>query len=47
LPIERPVWAVVIVIILPLAQLLVEEVDVIRDALLVQQLIELLVVDPM
>ena len=37
----------VIVIVLPLTQLVVEQVDVIRDAVLVQQLIELLVIDPM
>jgi hypothetical protein len=41
------VRAVVIVVVLPLAQLLIEQVDVIRHAVLVQQLIELLVVDPM
>ncbi len=45
--IERPVRAMVIVVVLPLAQLLVEQVDVVRDAILVQQLIELLVIDPM
>ena len=47
LAIERPVRTVVIVVVLPLAQLLIEQVDVIRHAILVQQLIELLVVDPM
>ena len=36
---------VVIVVVLPLAQLLVEEVNVVGDASLVQQLIELLVID--
>jgi hypothetical protein len=35
---------VVIVIVLPLAQLLVEQVNVVRDAVLVQELVELLVV---
>jgi len=37
---------VLIVIVLPLLQLLVEQVNVIRHAVLVEQLIELLVVDP-
>ena len=36
---------VVIVVVLPLAQLLVEQVDVVGDAVLVQELVELLVVD--
>ena len=36
---------VVIVVVLPLAQLLVEQVDVVGDAVLVEQLVELLVVD--
>ena len=36
---------VVIVIVLPLAELVVEQVNVIRDAVLVQELVELLVVD--
>ena len=36
---------VVIVVVLPLAQLVVEEVNVIGDAVLVQELVELLVVD--
>ena len=36
---------VVIVVVLPFAQLLVEQVDVVRDATAVQQLIELLVVN--
>jgi hypothetical protein len=39
------VGAVVVVIVLPFSQLLVEEVDVVADAVLVEQLIELLVVD--
>ena len=37
--------AVVIVVVLPLAQLLVEQVNVIADAVLVQELVKLLVVD--
>ena len=46
LAIERPVWAVVIVIVLPLAELLVEEMNVVGDAIFVEQLVELLIVDP-
>jgi hypothetical protein len=38
------VGAVVVVVVLPLAQLLVEEVDVVADTALVEQLIELLVI---
>ena len=38
---------VVIVVVLPLAKLLVEGVDIVGDATLVQQLIELLVIDAM
>jgi hypothetical protein len=37
----------VIVVILPLAQLLVEQVNVVADAALVEELIELLVIDAM
>ena len=37
---------VVIVVVLPLAQLLVEQVNVVGDAVLVQELVELLVIDP-
>ena len=36
----------VIVVVLPLAQLLVEQMDVVADAVLVEELVELLVVDP-
>ena len=39
--------SVVIVVVLPLAKLVVEEVDVVADAVFVEQLIELLVVDAM
>ena len=39
--------AVVVVVVLPLAQLLVEEMDVVADATFVEQLVELLVVDAM
>jgi hypothetical protein len=35
----------VIVVVLPLAQLLVEQVDIVGDAVLVEELIELLVID--
>jgi len=35
----------VIVVVLPLTQLLVKQVDVVRDAALVEQLVELLIVD--
>ena len=38
---------VVVVIVLPLTQLLVEQVDVVADAVLVDELVELLVVDAM
>ena len=37
----------VIVVVLPLTQLLVEQMDVITDAVLVEQLIELLVINTM
>ena len=36
---------VVIVVVLPLPQFLVEQVDVVADAVLVEQLVELLVID--
>jgi hypothetical protein len=39
--------AMVIVVVLPLAQLLVEQVNVVADAVLVQELVELLVVNAM
>jgi hypothetical protein len=41
------VRTMVIVVVLPLAQLLVEEMDVVRDPLLVQELVELLRINPM
>jgi hypothetical protein len=37
----------VIVVVLPLTQLVVEEMDVIADAVLVEELVELLVVNTM
>ena len=39
--------SVVIVVVLPLAQLGVEQVDVVGDAVPIQQLVELLIVDTM
>jgi hypothetical protein len=38
------VWPVVIAVVLPLAQLLVEQMDVVGDAVLVQELVELFVI---
>jgi hypothetical protein len=37
----------VIVVVLPLSQLLIEQVNIVGDAVLVQELIELLVIDAM
>ena len=37
----------VIVVVLPLTQLLVEQVDIVADAVLVKELVELLVIDAM
>jgi hypothetical protein len=37
----------VIVVVLPLTQFLIEQVDVIGDAVPVEELVELLVIDPM
>ena len=39
--------SVVVIVILPLPELFVEQVNVIGDAVLVEELVELLVVDPM
>jgi hypothetical protein len=39
------VRSMVIVIVLPLAKLVIEQVDIVGDAALVQQLIELLLID--
>jgi hypothetical protein len=47
LAVENSVRAMVIVVVLPFALLLVEEVNVIADAVLVEELVELLVVDAM
>ena len=38
-------WPVVIVVVLPLAQFLIEQVNVVGDPALVKELVELLVVD--
>ena len=38
-------WAMVIVVVLPFAQLLVEQMDVVADAVLVEELVELLIID--
>jgi hypothetical protein len=46
LPIKGAVWAMVIVVVLPLAKLVVEQMDVVADTTLIEELIELLVIDP-
>jgi hypothetical protein len=38
---------VVVVVVLPLTQLLIKQVNVVGDASVVQELVELLVIDPM
>jgi hypothetical protein len=38
--------SVVVVVVLPFTQLIVEQVDVVSNAVFVQELIELLLVDP-
>ena len=47
MPVERSVRSMVIVIVLPFPQLGVEQVYVVADAIPIQQLVELLVVDTM
>jgi hypothetical protein len=47
LSVEGSVGPVVIVIVLPLLKLVVKQVDVVRDAVLVEQLVKLLFVDTM
>jgi hypothetical protein len=37
----------VIVVVLPFAQLLVEQLDVVRDAVFIEQLVELFLIDTM
>ena len=46
LAVQPPVRTMVIVVVLPLAELLVKQVDVVGDPVLVEELIELLVIDP-
>ena len=38
-------WAVVIVVVLPFPQLFVEQMDIVADAVLVEELVELLIID--
>jgi hypothetical protein len=47
LSIEIAMGPMVIVIVLPLAKLVVEQVDIVGNAVLVQELVELLFVDSM
>src|SRR6188768_795698 len=42
-----PARAMVTVIVLPLTQLLIRQMDVVADAILIEELIELLVIDTM
>src|SRR5436853_6660495 len=44
LPIEGSVGPVVIVVVLPFAKLVIEQMDIVGDAVFVQQLVELLLV---
>jgi hypothetical protein len=45
LPTERPVRAMIVVVVLPFTQFVVEHIDIVMNTILVEQLIELLVVD--
>jgi hypothetical protein len=45
--IEGSVQSVVIVVVLPLAKLVIEQVDVVGNPVLIQELVELLFVDSM
>jgi hypothetical protein len=47
LPVEGAVGPVVIVIVLPFAQLVVKEMDIVSDAILIEQLVKLLLVHTM
>jgi hypothetical protein len=38
-------WSMVIIVVLPLAKLVIKQVDIVSDAVLVQELIELLFID--
>jgi hypothetical protein len=46
-PAKAPVRPVVIVVVLPLFQFHIEEVNVVRDAVAIEKLVELLVIDAM
>ena len=46
LAVQGPMRSMMIVIVLPFTQLVVEQVDVIGDSVLVQELVELLLIDP-
>ena len=45
LPFQSLVWTMIVVVVLPLMQFLVEQVNVVRDAALIEYLVELLVFD--
>ena len=47
LPIEDSVRPMIIVIVLPFLKLVVEQVDVVADAVLVEELVKLLFIDTM
>jgi hypothetical protein len=40
-------WAMVIVVVLPVPQLFVEQVNVVGDPIVIEELVELLGIDPM
>ena len=42
---QRPVRAMIIVVVLPFTHFFIKQVDVVRDTVLIDQLVELLVVD--
>jgi hypothetical protein len=46
LPIESSVGSVEIVVVLPFAEFFVEQVDIVGNAVVVQQLVELLIIYP-
>jgi hypothetical protein len=47
LAIEGSMWSMIVVIVLPLTQLVVKQVDIVGNAVFVQELVELLLIDPM
>jgi len=47
LPVEGAVGPVVIVIVFPFAQLVVKQMDIVSDAVLIEQLVKLLLIDSM